>query len=133
MHQISNDKCQVSSTFISRLVPCSWWSEEPMDLVFLFGASYVTQRCHQRNNYSDKAKINNNMEIRMWIATLVLNQMTRNSPKFVEVVGAVLITSGFLILGKSILYHLLGWFNFKQTLGFMFIADVAQPHPNNKI
>ena len=68
-----------------------------------------------------------------WILTLVLHQMTRNSPKFVEVVGAVLITSGFLILGKSILYHLLGWFNFKQTLGFMFIADVAQPHPNNKI
>ena len=68
-----------------------------------------------------------------WLLTLVLHQMTRNSPKFVEVVGAVLITSGFLILGESILYHLLGCFNFKQTLGFMFIADVAQPHPNNKI
>ena len=68
-----------------------------------------------------------------WLLILIFHQMTRNSPKFVEVVGAVLITSGFLILGRSILYHLLGWFNFKQTLGFMFIADVAQPHPNNKI
>ena len=26
--------------------------------------------------------------------------MTKNSPKFVEVVGAILITVGFLILGK---------------------------------
>ena len=29
-----------------------------------------------------------------------LFQMTKNSPKFVEVVGAILITVGFLILGK---------------------------------
>ena len=134
MHQISNDKYQVSSTFISRLVPCSWWSEEPMDSVFPFGASYVTQRCHQRNNYFIKWKsITTWKSDCEWLLTLVLHQMTRNSPKFVEVVGAVLITSGFLILGESILYHLLGCFNFKQTLGFMFIADVAQPHPNNKI
>ena len=26
--------------------------------------------------------------------------MTKNSPKFVEVVGAILITAGFLVLGK---------------------------------
>ena len=31
---------------------------------------------------------------------LVLFQMTKNSPKFVEVVGAILITAGFLILGE---------------------------------
>ena len=28
------------------------------------------------------------------------SQMTRNSPKFVEVLGAILIGSGFLVLGK---------------------------------
>ena len=43
-----------------------------------------------------------------WLLTLVLHQMTRNSPKFVEVVGAVLITSGFLILGESIYITCLG-------------------------
>ena len=32
-------------------------------------------------------------------------QMTKNSPKFVEVVGAILITAGFLILGKHKRYE----------------------------
>ena len=30
----------------------------------------------------------------------ILLQLTKNSPKFVEVVGAILITTGFLILGE---------------------------------
>ena len=42
-----------------------------MDSVFPFGASYATQRCHQRNNYSDKVEINNNMEIRLRMASYI--------------------------------------------------------------
>ena len=29
------------------------------------------------------------------------SQLTKNSPKFVEVLGALLITSGFLVLGET--------------------------------
>ena len=32
------------------------------------------------------------------------SQLTKNSPKFVEVIGAVLIGSGFLVLGKSLIF-----------------------------
>ena len=31
------------------------------------------------------------------------SQMTRNSPKFVEVIGAILIAAGFLVLGKRMI------------------------------
>merc|ERR1719150_3652572 len=44
------------------------------------------------------------------------SKMTRNSPKFVEVVGAVLITSGFLILGPF------KYFPFKKTLGSIVVG-----------
>merc|ERR1719474_1110345 len=44
------------------------------------------------------------------------SKMTRNSPKFVEVVGAVLITSGFLILGPF------KYLPFKKTLGSIIIG-----------
>ena len=35
------------------------------------------------------------------------SQLTKNSPKFVEVLGALLITSGFLVLGET---FVLIWF-----------------------
>ena len=34
------------------------------------------------------------------------SQITRNSPKFVEVIGAILIAAGFLVLGKSLVSDL---------------------------
>ena len=54
-------------------------------------------------------------------------QMTKNSPKFVEVVGAILITVGFLILGKprkhrySIFVTKCKQFYFEQWLMFLTI------------
>ena len=35
------------------------------------------------------------------------SQLTRNSPNFVEVIGAILITSGFLVLGKYLVNKLI--------------------------
>merc|ERR1719410_2538540 len=44
------------------------------------------------------------------------SQITKNSPKFVEVLGAVLITSGFLILGPF------KYLPFKKTLGSIVVG-----------
>jgi len=44
------------------------------------------------------------------------SKMTKNSPKFVEVVGAILITAGFLILGPF------KYLPFKKTLGSIIVG-----------
>ena len=36
----------------------------------------------------------------LW-GTLCDSNLTRNSPKFVEVLGAILIAAGFIVLGRS--------------------------------